>query len=83
MAGSSSQSDNRTYGTYIHTFPASLLIETNGMQALDNALTAIYPNGASATNDGVSVTVIIANVTSPEPELLKELLQDSGVLKKD
>ncbi|KAM0245830.1 hypothetical protein ACHAP5_005150 [Fusarium lateritium] len=83
MAGTSSQSGNRTYGTYIHTFPAALLNETNGMQALNDALVVIYPNGATVTNDGVSVTVIITNAVSPEPELLKELLQDSGVLKKD
>lgn len=82
MAGSS-QNDNRTYGTYIHTFPSSLLMEGNGMQALDNALAVIYPNGASAVNDGAAVTVIVTNAASSEPEDLKELLQDNGTLKKD
>ncbi|KIL95618.1 hypothetical protein FAVG1_00355 [Fusarium avenaceum] len=82
MAGSS-QNDNRTYGTYIHTFPSSLLIEGNGMQTLNDALTMIYPNGATAVNDGAAVTVVVTNATSSEPENLKELLQDNGTLKKD
>jgi hypothetical protein len=43
----------------------------------------IYPNGASAFNDGATVTVIITDAASSEPENLKELLQDSGALKKD
>ncbi|KAM0218149.1 hypothetical protein ACHAPQ_008854 [Fusarium lateritium] len=83
MAGTSSQSDNQTYGTYIHTFPASLLNGTNGMQTLYDALSMIFPNGTCVTNDGVSITVIADNATSSEPENLKELLQDDGVLKKD
>lgn len=82
MAGSS-QNDNRTYGTYIHTFPSSLLIEGNGMQTLNDALTVIYPNGASAVNNGSAVTVIVTNAASSEPENLKELIQDNGTLKKD
>ncbi|KAF4997547.1 hypothetical protein FGRMN_3752 [Fusarium graminum] len=81
MAGSSTQSDT-TYGTYIHNVPTALLHEHEGEKVLKDALAKIYPNGATCTQSGDSITVIATNTTSSGPVDLTQFLQDCGALRQ-
>ena len=78
--GSTSPTDNRTHGTYIHKVPENLIHDRTTFR---NALNEIYSGGfVSFTPDGTTCTVIAISDTAEPADLTKKLQEDGVILQE-
>ncbi|KAF4970280.1 hypothetical protein FSARC_2658 [Fusarium sarcochroum] len=77
--GSTSPTDNRTHGTYIHKVPDNLI---HDWSAFERAVKDIYPNGVQVSTDG-EMCIVMAISDTAEPADLSKKLQEDGVILQE